>query len=101
LLHGGFALFNSPNVGHARPLIQEPRQFVQLLGGTDRIDLHPAVVLIPDPPAEAEAIGFVLHEPAKSHSLYATGYEPAARCIRHSLSSMSPLRSVSLNAPRR
>ena len=79
MLHGGFLLFNSPNLGHARSLVQEPRQLVELLGGTHRVDLYAAVVLIPDPPAKAEAIRAVFDEPAESDTLHASGHIPAAR----------------------
>jgi len=87
LLHGGFVLFNPPNLGHAGSLVQESCKFVELVWRAYGVDLYPAVVIIPDPSANAEAIRTVLNEPAESHTLHTSGYKPAARLVLHFLRS--------------
>jgi hypothetical protein len=68
-LHGSFPLFNSAHVGHPRALVQQRRQLVELGHGTDRIDLYPSVVFIPNPPAKADCHRVLFYEPAKSDAL--------------------------------
>ena len=83
MLHGGFLLFNSPDIGHTGPPMQKPCKLVEQFGGAHRVDLYPAVVLIPDPSAKAEATRTILHEPAEPHTLYTSGNEPAAGVVLH------------------
>ena len=82
MLHGGFPLFNPTHVGHAWPLVQRSRQFIQLLAGPGGIHLHPTVVFISNPSAQTEAARMMRDEPAESNSLDAAGNEPLARFDR-------------------
>jgi hypothetical protein len=76
LLHSGFPCFNPADIRHAGPAIEEPGQFIKLFGGADGVDLHPAVILIPDPTAEPDPARVLLNKPAESHTLHPPGNKP-------------------------
>jgi hypothetical protein len=76
LLHGRFPRFNSPDLSHAGSRVEKPGQFGELLRSAHRVDLHAAVIFIPDPASNTDALRVTLHEPAKSNALHATGNKP-------------------------
>jgi hypothetical protein len=78
LLHGGFARFNSADVRRARPTVKQSRKLVQLRWGTYPVDLNAAVVLVPDPAAEADSACMFRDEPPEADALHAPGYKPGA-----------------------
>ena len=82
MLHGGFLLFNSAYVSHARSLVQKRSQLVQLIGRAGGVDLNPAIVFISDPAAHSDLDRLVLYEETKSNTLYAPRDKPSARCFR-------------------
>jgi hypothetical protein len=77
-LHGSFTRFNSPDVRRARPTVEQSGKLVQLPCGTHGVDLNAAVVLVPDPAAEADSAGMFRDEPAETDALHAPGYKPGA-----------------------
>ena len=79
LLHGRFLLINSPNVSRSGTHVKMAGQSRQLLGRTDCIYVHASVILIANPPANADIMSVLLDEPAESHALNAAGNKPAAR----------------------
>lgn len=78
LLHGGFLLFNSTDFCEAGAAIEQRSQPLQLVCGADRVDLHPAVVFIAHPAAQAEIVRMLLDEPAESDTLYTSRNKPPA-----------------------
>jgi hypothetical protein len=78
LLHSGFARFNSADISHAGSAIEEPGQFIKLIGSADGVDLHPTVILIPDPAADSDAARMLLNKPAESNTLHPTGNKPGS-----------------------
>lgn len=77
MLHGRFLLFNPAHLGHARTAMQERRKTIERLGVSDGVDLHPAVILVADPPSQSDLVGGVFNEPAEADSLHAPGNKPA------------------------
>jgi hypothetical protein len=78
LLHSGFARFNSPDIGHAGPAIEQPGELIQLLGIADGVDLHTAVILVPNPAAKSDPARMLLDKPAESHTLHPAGDKPGS-----------------------
>jgi len=91
-LHGCFPLFNSANLGHRRPLVQQRGKLVKLRGSTDRVNPHPAIVFIADPPANTDAVRVLQNEPAESYTLHPPGYKPLARFGRGCLQEAGSVR---------
>ena len=79
MLHSGFARFNSPYIRHAGPAIEQAGELIKLFGIADGVDLHPAVILVPDPAAETDPARVLLDKPAKSHTLNPAGNKPGSR----------------------
>lgn len=76
MLHGGFPRFNSPDFRHAGSLVEEAGELIQLFGVAGGVNLHAAVILIPDPAAEPDPARVLLDKPAESHTLYPAGNKP-------------------------
>jgi hypothetical protein len=72
LLHGSFLLFNPANLGHARAPVQKRRQFPQLIGSADRVNLDPAIVFIANPAAHPNIVRILRDEPAEPDTLHST-----------------------------
>ena len=77
MLHGSFLLFNSANLSHAGPPVQQPRQFLQLIHSADRINVYPAIVFIANPAADTDPARILLDEPAEPDALHASRHKPS------------------------
>jgi hypothetical protein len=71
-------LFNPANVCHARSLMQQGRQLVQLIRRPDCVDLNPSVIFIPDPSAQAYPGSALFDKPPEPDALHPAGDKPPA-----------------------
>jgi hypothetical protein len=74
-----FRLFHAPDAGPEWTLMQQARKFFQAVGRSDGIDLHSAIVLIPNPAAQPKAGRISLNKPSESDSLHPAGDKPQSR----------------------
>ncbi len=78
MLHGRFAFFNPPDVGHPGAEVEISGELVQLVGGADGIYVDPAIVQIPNPASQAQIRRVALYEPPEADSLNPAMDEPLA-----------------------
>lgn len=82
MLHGGFALFNTADVGIGRSLMKVASHFVELVGSTGGVDVNPPVIQISGPAIYADEGGILANEMAESDALHVSGNEPFASLLQ-------------------
>ncbi len=77
-LKNSFGLVHGTDFREERAGVEVPGEAVELVFGSDGVDLHAPVIFVAHPASDADFTGTVHHEPAKTDALNATVHKPAA-----------------------